>query len=199
MNDVYTGKEGVLDVAALVGSLRRESLTRKLVGALTRLAQPSMSIRIVEIGALPLHNQDDEFAPSAVVKDFRSRIASAQAVLFATPEYNRSIPACLKNAIDVGSRPYGQSVWAGKPAGIISLSPGSMGAFGANHALRQPLVFLNMPTMQQPEAYISGADKLFDAEANIASPSTHEFLLNYLSEFERWSRRQQRLPVPATI
>src|SRR6185312_5429466 len=107
-------------------------------------------------------------------------------VLFVTPEYNRSVPAALKNAIDVGSRPYGQSVWYGKPAGIVSASPSAIGAFGANHHLRQSLVFLNMPAMQQPEAYVGGADKLFDASGKLVNESTRKFLQDYMQAYAAW-------------
>lgn len=123
-----------LDVAAVVGSLRRDSFTRRFVQALIRLAEPTaLRIEIVGLGALPLYNQDDEEHPPAPWVEFRSRVRRADAVLFATPEYNRTIPGCLKNAIDVGSRPYGKSVWQGKPAAVISTSPGALGGFGANH------------------------------------------------------------------
>ena len=125
------------------------------------MAPPSLKLEFVEIGRLPLYNQDEDANPPAVWIEFRARIKGADAVLFVTPEHNRSVPAALKNALDVGSRPYGQSAWNGKPGAVISASPGAIGGFGANHHLRQSLVFLNVPAMQQPEAYIGGADKLF--------------------------------------
>ncbi|MGH7033065.1 MAG: NADPH-dependent FMN reductase, partial [Stellaceae bacterium] len=115
--------------------------------------------------------------------------AKADGVLFVTPEYNRSITGALKNAIDVGSRPYGKSAWNGKPGAVVSVSPGAIGAFGANHHVRQTLVFLNVPTMPQPEAYLGGADKLFDAEGKIANPGTRDFLANFLTAFDRWIER----------
>lgn len=143
------------DVAVLVGSLRKESLTRKVAHALMTLAPQDLKLEIVEIGNLPLYNPDlDTAEPPAAWVSFRDRMRTAQAVLFATPEYNRSVPGALKNAIDVGSRPYGKSVFDRKPAGVVSVSPGALSAFGANHHLRQSLVFLNMPTLQQPEAYL---------------------------------------------
>jgi len=114
---------------------------------------------------------------------------TAQAVLFATPEYNRSVPGALKNAIDVGSRPYGKSVFDRKPAGVVSVSPGALSAFGANHHLRQSLVFLNMPTLQQPEAYLGGADKLFDEKGVLTNPSTRDFLSKYMQAFAGWIER----------
>ena len=120
---------------------------------------------------------------------FRERIRRADAVLFVTPEYNRSVPGVLKNAIDVGSRPYGKSVWSRKPGGVISVSPGALSAFGANHHLRQCLVFLDVPAMQQPEAYIGGADKLFDASGKLTNDSTREFLRKYMTTFAAWIER----------
>ena len=178
-----------LEIAALVGSLRRESFTRQLVHALAKLADASLHIEIVPLGGLPLYNQDDEANPPSPWLEFRARIQRADAVLFATPEYNRSVPGCLKNAIDVGSRPYGKSVWQGKPAAIVSASPGAVGAFGAHHHLRQSLVFLDMPTMQQPEIYIGGADKLVNAAGEITVPATRELCAKFLKSFESWVRR----------
>ena len=151
-------------IAVLVGSLRKGSLNRKLALALIAMAPPTLALKIVEIGELPLYNQDTDEAPPATWTDFRKTIAAADAVLFVTPEYNRSMPGALKNAIDVGSRPYGKSAWEGKPCGVVSCSPGAIGGFGANHHLRQALVFLDMPVMQQPEMYIGGVDKLIDAD-----------------------------------
>src|ERR1700722_18299257 len=152
-----------LNVCVLVGSLRRASFNRMLANALISLSPSSLKLDVVEIGQLPLYNEDIETAaPPALWTAFRQRIKAADAVLFVTPEYNRSVPAALKNALDVGSRPYGGSVWDCKPGAVVSSSPGAIGAFGANHHLRQSLVFLNVPTMQQPEAYVSHVDKVFD-------------------------------------
>ena len=178
-----------LDVVAIVGSLRRASYTRALVNAFTPIAPPSLKIEIVGIGELPLYNEDLEADPPAAWKAFRERVSRADAVLFATPEYNRSIPGVLKNAIDIGSRPYGQNVWAGKPAAVISATPGALGAFGANHHLRQTLVAVNMPTMPQPEAYISGVDKVLDDSGRFVVPATREFFSGFLGSFEAWVRR----------
>jgi chromate reductase len=174
-------------VAVVVGSLRKDSFTRKVALALAALAPPSLKLEIVEIGDLPPYNQDDEGAhiPPAWGK-FRQQVKAADAVLFATPEYNRSVPGVLKNAIDVGSRPYGQSVWDGKPGAVISVSPGAIGAFGANHHLRQSLVFLNVPTMQQPEAYVGGAATLFDTDGKIANDATRDFLQKFMQAFAAW-------------
>src|SRR6185312_5942377 len=141
-------------VAVLVGSLRKAAFSRFTANALTALAPDGMKPRIVEIGRLPLYNQDDDAAPPAEWVTFRDSVRTADGVLFVTPEYNRSVPAPLKNAIDVGSRPYGQSVWSGKPGAVMTISPGAIGGFGANHHLRQSMVFLNVPAMQQPEAYV---------------------------------------------
>lgn len=177
---------GQFDVAVLVGSLRKESLNRKIANALIGIAKAPLRLNIVEIGNLPLYNQDVESTPPAEWVTFRDRVRPADAVLFVTPEYNRSVPGVLKNAIDVGSRPYGRSVWDGKPGGVISVSPGAIGGFGANHHLRQSLVFLNVPTLQQPEAYIGHADKLFDESGKLNNDSTRQFLANYLDAFAAW-------------
>jgi chromate reductase len=173
-------------VAVLVGSLRKDSFNRKLAKALTAMAPAPLSLEIVEIGQLPLYNQDDDAAPSAVAVEFKQKIAAAEAVLFVSPEYNRSVPGVLKNAIDIASRPYGKSAWDGKPAAVITLSPGAIGGFGANHHLRQSLVFLNMPTLQQPEAYIGGAADMFDEAGNIKKPETKQFLEKILAAFAAW-------------
>jgi chromate reductase, NAD(P)H dehydrogenase (quinone) len=174
------------DVAVFVGSLRKDSLNRKIALALASLAPPSLKLSVVEIGDLPLYNQDLDDTPPAAWTKLKQRIKAADAVLFVTPEYNRSIPAPLKNAIDIGSRPYGQSAWDGKPGAVISVSPSALGGFGANHHLRQSLVFLNVPAMPQPEAYVGHADKLFDASGKLASPATEDFLRKFIVAFEAW-------------
>ena len=174
------------DVAVFVGSLRKDSINRKMAKALIECAPAALRLGIVEIGQLPLYNQDEEKEPPAPWVAFRNRVRPADAVLFATPEYNRSVPAPLKNALDVGSRPYGQSVWTGKPGAVLSASPGAIGGFGANHHLRQSLVFLNVPAMQQPEAYIGGADKLFDANGKLTNDSTRKFLQQFMQAFADW-------------
>ncbi|MBV8759233.1 MAG: NAD(P)H-dependent oxidoreductase [Deltaproteobacteria bacterium] len=178
------------NVAVIVGSLRKDSFTKKVANALWDVAPSSLKLEHVEIGALPLYNQDLETAsPPAEWVAFRDRMRGMQAVVFATPEYNRSVPGALKNAIDVGSRPYGKSIWSGKPAGVISVSPGNLSAFGANHHLRQSLVFLDMPTLQQPEAYIGGADKLFDGAGKLTNDDTRKFLQKYMATFAAWIER----------
>ena len=174
------------NVAVLVGSLRKESFNRKMANALLGMAPPSLALEIVEIRNLPLYNQDDDANPPAASAAFKARIQQADAALFVTPEYNRSVPGVLKNAIDVASRPYGKSAWNGKPAAVISVSPGAIGAFGANHHLRQSLVFLNMPALQQPEAYIGGAAGLFDDQGKLVNDSTRDFLKKFLDAFVAW-------------
>jgi len=176
----------VRNIAVFVGSLRKESLNRKLAKALAELAPSSLKLEIVEIGQLPLYNQDFDEDPSSVYVEFRARVRAADGVLFVTPEYNRSVPGALKNALDVASRPYGQSAWNGKPGAVISASPGAIGGFGANHHLRQSLVFLNVPAMQQPEAYIGGADKLFDARGKLANDGTRKSLQQFIEAFANW-------------
>ncbi len=173
-------------VAVLVGSLRRESLTRKIAKALMETAPATLSCAFAEIGDLPLYNEDLEHEAPAAWTRFRKEIAAAQAVIFATPEYNRSVPGGLKNAVDVGSRPSDKSVWKGKPAGVVSVTPYKLGAFGANHALRQTFVFLDMPVMQQPEAYISGAADLFDADGTLTNAETRQFLEKFTKAFAKW-------------
>ena len=177
-------------VAVLVGSLRKDSLNRKMARALAALA-PGLQMEIVDFGDLPLYNQDlEDAAPKpAAWLAFRDRVRAADAVLFVTPEYNRSVPGALKNAIDVGSRPYGQSVWSGKPAGVVSVSPGALGAFGANHHLRQSLVFLDMHPLQQPEMYIGGAASLFDQDGRIAVDATRQLAERFIQAFEKWIQR----------
>lgn len=174
------------DVAVIVGSLRKESFNRKVANALAELAPATLKLNIIEIGQLPIYNQDDDENPPAEWTAFRDRIRAADAVLFATPEHNRSVPAALKNALDVGSRPYGKSAWSGKPGAVVSASPGAIGGFGANHHLRQSLVFLNVPAMAQPEAYIGGADKLFDANGKLVNDGTREFLRSFIQAYDAW-------------
>jgi chromate reductase len=176
----------VLDVAVIVGSLRKDSINRKVANALMELAHEGLRLSIVEIGQLPIYNQDGDESPPAEWTAFRERIRRADAVLFVTPEHNRSVPAALKNALDVGSRPYGKNVWSGKPGAVVSASPGGIGGFGANHHLRQSLVFLNVPTMAQPEAYIGGADKLFDANDKLINDGTRKFLESFMHAYGRW-------------
>jgi NAD(P)H-dependent FMN reductase/ketosteroid isomerase-like protein len=183
-------------VAMLVGSLRKGSLTRKVAMALMPLAPKTLDCSVHEIGDLPLYNEDLDGEPPVAWQRFRSGIKGSDAVLFLTPEYNRSIPGCLKYAIDVGSRPQGKNLWDGLPAGVISVTPYKMGAFGANHALRQTFVFLNMPVMQQPEAYIGGAGDLFDQRGNIESDETRQFLTRFMEAFATWIETTRRASTP---
>lgn len=178
----------VYKVAVLVGSLRKASINRKVANALAELAPASLSLGIVEIGELALYNEDIDVDPPAAYKAFRDQLRASDAVLFVTPEYNRSVPGVLKNAIDVGSRPYGQSSFGKKPGAVISVSPGAVGGFGANHHLRQSLVFLDVPCMQQPEAYVGGAATLFD-EHDKLSEKTRPFLQSFIDSYAAWVAR----------
>ena len=184
--------EGNRNVAVLVGSLRKDSITRRVAKALIKLAPEGLACEIVEYGDLVPYNTDLEETVPASWSKFRERMHSAEAVLFATPEYNRSVPGVLKNAIDVGSRPYGKSVWEGKPAAIVSVSPGALAAFGANHHLRQSLVFLNMPALQQPEAYIGHAADLVDDTGEVKVEGTKTFFGDFMEAFEAWIERTAR-------
>lgn len=174
-------------VAVIVGSLRKESWNRKLALALIKLAPPSLKLEIVEIGKLPLYNQDpdDEGKSLPEWTQFRETMKNYDAVLFVTPEYNRSVPAALKNAIDVGSRPYGQSIWSGLPCAVISSSPGAISGFGANQHLRQSFVFLDMPCMQQPEAYLGHIENFFNKDSTVKEENK-EFLTKILESFKLW-------------
>lgn len=180
------------DIAVLVGSLRKESLNRKTAHTLIELAPKSLRLEIVEIGALALFNEDLEHSVPESWKRFRERIARAEGILFVTPEYNRSVPGVLKNAIDVASRPYGQNRVDGKPGGVVSVSPGAIGGFGANHHLRQSLVFLNVPVLQQPEAYVGGAGKLFDEAGRMTNESTRGFLGKFIEAYADWVEKFAR-------
>ena len=153
------------------------------------LAPAGMELKIAEISGLALYSQDLDQSPPPAWVSFRSEIKAADAVLFVTPEYNRSVPGVLKNAIDVGSRPYGQSVWSGKPGAVMSVSPGAIGGFGANHHLRQSMVFLNVPMMQQPEAYVGGAANLFDDSGALTNEGTKKFFETFINSFSAWIKR----------
>jgi chromate reductase len=177
----------VRDIAVIIGSLRAGSFSRKTALALANLSSDRLNLEIVEIGELPLYNQDlDPDAPPAPWRAFRERMGGADGVLFVTPEYNRSVPGVLKNAIDVGSRPYGSSVWEKKPGAVVSITPGGLGAFGANHHLRQSCVFLDMPIMPQPEAYLSGAGNFFGDDGAIKDPSLEKLLSRFMAAFADW-------------
>lgn len=173
-------------IAVLVGSLRKESFNLKVAKSMESFSEDSLSFEFVSIGKLPMFNEDLEETPPNEWEDFRATIKKADALLFFTPEYNRSVPGVLKNAIDVGSRPYGKNVFNSKPGAVVSVSPSAIGAFGANHHLRQSLVFLNVLTMAQPEAYIGGVDKLYDEKGNLTNDSTKKFLRDFITAFEKW-------------
>ncbi len=180
-------------LGVIVGSLRTDSVTRRLATALARLAPASFEARFIEIGDLPLYNEDLDIEvapePPAEWARFRDELRALDAVLFVTPEYNRSVPAPLKNAIDVGSAPHDRNAFEGLPAAIVSASPGRLGAFGANHHLRQSLVFLDMPTMQQPELYLGGSYGLVDAAGEVADPDVKAMLADFMERFAGWVRR----------
>ncbi len=173
-------------IGVIVGSLRKESYNLKTAKALMALEPESLSFELLDIGNLPMFNEDLEATPPSEWTAFREKIAASDGFIFLTPEYNRSVPGVLKNAIDVGSRPYGHNSWNGKPAAIASVSIGNISGFGANHHLRQSLVFVNVPTMAQPEAYIGDAGSLFDDNGKLTNESTKDFLRNFLAAFEVW-------------
>lgn len=184
-------------VAVLVGSLREGSYSRMVACTLANLGSPALDLEIVGTGDLPLYDEDLEVDPPRAWVDFRRCIREADGVLFVTPEYNRSVPGALKNALDVASRPQGQNAWAGKPGAIVSVSPGAIGGFGANHHLRQSLVFLDVPTMQQPEAYVGGVKQLFNDRGDLSSDATRDFLAGFMQSFTRWVEQHARTPALA--
>ena len=174
-------------IAILVGSLRKDSINRKVARSLCAIRDDNLDCSMVEIGDLPLYNQDYDSAPPEQYARFRQEIAAADGVLFVSPEYNRGIPGVLKNAIDIGSRPYGQSVFDRKPAAIVTASPGSIGGFGANHQIRQACVFLNMPVMQQPEAYLGRvSEDAFDEAGCLKEGPLKELVTNLAHAFAGW-------------
>jgi chromate reductase len=175
-------------ISVLVGSLRLESFNRKLADALARLAPPEFSLKQVQIGDLPLYNQDDDSKPAASVIRLKTEIAQAQGLLFVTAEYNRSIPGVLKNAIDHASRPYGKSAWAGKPAGVMGVSPGAIGTAMAQQHLRNVLAYLDVPTLGQPEAFIQAKEGLFDDTGDLG-PDSKAFLQSWMNRFVLWVKR----------
>jgi chromate reductase len=176
-------------VAVIVGSLRKASLNRRMANVLIAMAPPPLELAVVEIGALPLYNEEWDVDAPPAVQEFRRQVGAADAVLFVTPEYNRSMPGGLKNAIDVGSRPSGKSVWSGKPGAVVSVSPGALGGFGANHHLRQSMACLDVPMLQQPEMYIGQAAALFDDRGALVNDATRERLAKFLQTFARWIER----------
>lgn len=177
---------GKYKIAVIVGSLRQESFNLKTAKEMMAMAPDSLSMELLDISGLPWFNEDLEENPPKEWVALREKIQDADGLLFFTPEYNRSVPGVLKNALDVGSRPYGKNSWDGKPAAIVSVSIGAISGFGANHHLRQSLVFVNVPTMAQPEAYIGGAAELFDDNGKLINDSTKDFLKSYMEAFEKW-------------
>lgn len=173
-------------IAVLVGSLRRDSYNRRLATAMTQLAAPEFSFEPLRIDDLPLYNQDDDSNQAEAVKRLKDEIRSSQGVLFVTPEYNRSVPGVLKNAIDHASRPYGQSAWDRKPAGVIGCSIGSIGTAIAQQHLRNSLAYLNMPTLGQPEVFLHVDDDFFDAQGGFAKADTKQFLQDWMNQFVAW-------------
>jgi NAD(P)H-dependent FMN reductase len=181
-----------IQVLVLVGSLRAASFTRKVANALVERAPQSMQCRFAEIGDLPQYNEDLESQVPESWARLRGEVHSADAALFVTPEYNRSVPGLLKNALDVASRPGGKNAWNALPSAVVSVTPYKLGAFGANHHLRQSFVFLNMPAMQQPEAYISNVADLFDESGKLKVEETSKFLTTFMLAFEKWIGRTRR-------
>ncbi|XKM13618.1 NADPH-dependent FMN reductase [Orbaceae bacterium ac157xtp] len=178
-----------ISIAVLVGSLRKDSYNLKVAKVLQKIAPEPLKLKIIEIGDLPLYNEDiDGDHPPAPYGRFRQEIADSQGVIFVTPEYNRGLPAVIKNAIDVGSRPYGKSVWSKKPTAVITASQGGIGGFGANHQLRQSLVFLDMPVLQQPEAYLGGIASAFDEQDNV-DERTGNFLQQIIDAYAQWVKK----------
>jgi len=175
-------------IAVIVGSLRRDSFNRKVATAIAKLGPAEFSFVQLPVGDLPLYNQDDDGNPADAVKQLKSSIAASQGLLFVTAEYNRSVPGVLKNAIDHASRPYGQSAWAGKPAGILGASVGAMGTAMAQQHLRNILAYLDVPTLGQPEAFIQAREGLFDEAGNFAG-SNMQFLQSWMDQYVTWVKK----------
>ncbi|MFP5477244.1 MAG: NADPH-dependent FMN reductase [Gammaproteobacteria bacterium] len=176
-------------IAVLVGSIRQDSLNRKLALALAALAPEDFTFEHLRIDNLPLYNQDLDGKQPAEVQQLKTEIARAQGLLIVTPEYNRSIPGVLKNALDHGSRPYGQNAWGGKPAGVIGISPGAIGTALAQQHLRNVLAYLDVPTLGQPEAFIQNKDDLFDEKGHIGIEATRQFLQGWMDKYVAWVKR----------
>jgi chromate reductase len=176
-------------IAVVIGSLRKDSINKKLATALAALGPQDFSFEHISIDDLPPFNQDDEKQPAESVKRLKSEISASQGVIFVTPEYNRSIPGVLKNAIDHASRPYGQSAWAGKPAGVIGCSGGAIGTALAQQHLRNICAYLDMPTLQQPEAFIQFKEGLVDEKGNVTVEATKQFLQKWMDAYVAWVKR----------
>lgn len=176
-------------IAVIVGSLRKDSFNRQLANAIVKLAPPEFSFKQIEIGDLPLYNQDNDGNPPESVKRLKSEIKAADGLIFVTAEYNRSIPGVLKNAIDHASRPYGQSAWTGKPGGILGVSPGALGTAIAQQQLRGVLAYLDVPTLGQPEAFIQMKEGMFDEKGNLANADTQKFLQGWMDRYVAWIKK----------
>lgn len=176
----------MIKIGIVVGSLRKQSFNKSVGEYVASLFPEGYESVFIDFSKLSIYSQDLEDTPPESWVEFRNSVRDLDALLFITPEYNRSIPGGLKNALDVGSRPYGQSVWGGKPGGIISVSPGAVGAFGANHHLRQVLTFLNVYTMQQPEAYVGGISSVLDENGKVVNEDTQKFLKAYADAYIDW-------------
>ena len=181
-------------IGIIAGSLRKESFSKKIGKALLAMAPEGFEFKTIRLDDLPIYNQDfdDNNEVPEAYTTFRNEVKQLDGFIFITPEYNRSVPAVLKNALDVGSRPYGKSVWDGKPGAIFSNSPGVVGGFGANHHLRQSLVFLNIPVMQQPEVYLSKINELFDESGTVKEGETKEFLKKAVDGFITWFHKNKK-------
>lgn len=180
-------------VGVVVGSLRKDAFTRRVAEALKQMQPATLHLEILEIGQLSFYNQDlDTDSPPKDWVEFRDRVRACDGIVFVTPEYNRSIPGVLKNAIDVASRPYGKSAWSGKPCGVVSASPGAIGGFGANHHLRQCLVFLDMPALQQPEMYIGNIAKVVEAGGKVVSEESRALFEKFLQAYATFLERNIR-------
>jgi chromate reductase, NAD(P)H dehydrogenase (quinone) len=186
-----------IHVSVIVGSLRQKSWSRRVARAIERLAPAGLELSYVEIGDLPHYNEDLEAEPPQAWTRFRAAIAASNALLFVTPEFNRGMPGVLKNAVDVGSRPWGKSVWAGKPAAVVGVSPGALGAFGASNQLRQVLAGVGATAMPHPEAYISNVAAYFDQGGELADDKTRAFLSGFIAAFKSWIERHGTSSTPA--
>lgn len=173
-------------IGIILGSLRKGAYSRCVANCLIENAPESLELKIIGIGDLPLYNQDFDADYPAPYLKFKEEVKAVDGLIFITPEHNRSIPAALKNALDVGSRPWGQSVWSGKPGAIISLSPGALSGFGANHHLRQPCSFLNIYMMSSPECYLGGIDKGIDENGKLSCDKTVSFLNDFMTSYVKW-------------
>ncbi|HBA89471.1 MAG TPA: NADPH-dependent FMN reductase [Geobacter sp.] len=176
-------------IAVIVGSLRRDSINRKLANALVKLGPPEFYFKQLEIGDLPLYNQDDDAKQAESVQRLKSEVKAASGLIFVTPEYNRSVPGVLKNALDNASRPYGQGAWGGKPAGVLGASIGTIGSALAQQHLRNSLAYLDVPTMGQPEVFIQVKEGFFNEAGEISSPDTVKFLQGWMDRYVQWVKR----------